>query len=130
MLGKVANLIPGSPFIRRLRNDYKYIQSGILFYFCTGVKFSEIGDYFLVVFPIQPAWVCRMRGLKLDGTAEVVSRHQILRHERDRDIVIFPVQLTTSRIGNHIQLIHTLLKVLAIAMPVGQISRPVRCLTV
>ena len=43
-----------------------------------------------------------------DGTAETVSRDQILRHERGQGILIFPVQLTTSRIGNLTWLIHTL----------------------
>ena len=32
----------------------------------------------------------------------------------DREMFIFPVQLTSSRIGNHTGLIHTLLKVLTI----------------
>ena len=51
-----------------------------------------------------------MNRLTRDGTAETVSRDQILRHERnaDRGILIFPVQLTTSRIGNLTRLIHTL----------------------
>ena len=43
-----------------------------------------------------------------DGTAEPVSRDQILRHERGQgNTFIFPVQLTTSRIGNLTRLIHT-----------------------
>ena len=41
-----------------------------------------------------------MSRLTRDGTAESVLRDQILRHEQDREIFIFPVQLTTSRIGN------------------------------
>ena len=56
-----------------------------------------------------------MSRLTRDGTAEPVSRDQILRHARghsgthgDRGILIFPVQLTTSRIGNLTRLIHTL----------------------
>ena len=48
-----------------------------------------------------------------DGTAEPVSRDQILRHG-DRGIFIFPVQLTTNRIGNLTLLIHTLLYVMTI----------------
>ena len=36
-----------------------------------------------------------MSRLALDGTAEPVSRDQILRRERDREIFIFSVQLTT-----------------------------------
>ena len=47
-----------------------------------------------------------------DGTAESVSRDQILRqHNGDREILIFPVQLTTSRIGNLTRLILTLVTV-------------------
>ena len=41
-----------------------------------------------------------------DGTAEPVSRDQILR--REWGLFFFPVQLTTSRIGNLTRLIHTL----------------------
>ena len=49
-----------------------------------------------------------------DGTAEPVSRDQILRHARGQGNIIFPVQLTTSRIGNLTRLIHTLLYVMTI----------------
>ena len=49
------------------------------------------------------------------GTAEPVSRDQIFRHARgQRGILIFLVQLTTSRIGNLTRLIHTLLCVMTI----------------
>ena len=41
-----------------------------------------------------------MRRLTRDGTAEPVSRDQILRHTRGQGNIIFPVQLTTSKIGN------------------------------
>ena len=42
-----------------------------------------------------------MSRLARDGTAEPVSRDQILRRERGQgEKIIFPVQLTTSRIGN------------------------------
>ena len=37
--------------------------------------------------------------LTRDGTAEPVSRDQILRHARGQGNIIFPVQLSTSRIG-------------------------------
>ena len=47
-----------------------------------------------------------MSRLTRDGTTEPVSRNQILRRERKQH---FPVQLTTSRIGNHARLILTLL---------------------
>ena len=49
-----------------------------------------------------------MSRLTRDGTAEPVSRDQILRRNADRIFFIFPVQLTTSRIGNLTRLIHTL----------------------
>ena len=42
-----------------------------------------------------------------DGTVEPVSRDQILRHEWDRERFCFPVQLTTSRIGNVTRLIYS-----------------------
>ena len=48
------------------------------------------------------------------GTAGPVSRDQILRHARGQGNIIFPVQLTTSRIGNLARLIHTLLYVMTI----------------
>ena len=50
-----------------------------------------------------------MSRLTRDGTAEPVSRDQILRHARGQGNIIFPVQLTTSRISNLTRLIHTLL---------------------
>ena len=51
-----------------------------------------------------------MSRLTLEGTAEPVLRDQILRRERRQEkIFIFPVQLTTSRIGNLTRFIHTLL---------------------
>ena len=43
-----------------------------------------------------------------DGTAETVSRDQVLRRELGQGKNIFPVQLTTSRIGNLTRLIDTL----------------------
>ena len=49
-----------------------------------------------------------MSRLTRDGTAEPVSRDQILRRERGQGIFVFPVQLTTCRIGNLTRLIHTL----------------------
>ena len=55
-----------------------------------------------------------MSRLTRDGTAEPVSRDQILRHARGQGNIIFPVQLTTSRIGNLTLLIHTLLYVMTI----------------
>ena len=55
-----------------------------------------------------------MSRLTRDGTAEPVSRDQILRHARGQGNTIFPVQLTTSRIGNFTRLIYTLLYVMTI----------------
>ena len=55
-----------------------------------------------------------MSRLTRDGTAETVSRDQILRHARGQGNTIFPVQLTTSRIGNLTRLIHTLLYMMTI----------------
>ena len=55
-----------------------------------------------------------MSRLTRDGTAEPVSRDRILRHARGQGNIIFPVQLTTSRIGNLTRLIHTLLYVMTI----------------
>ena len=43
-----------------------------------------------------------------NGTAEPVSRDQILRRKPDREVFIFPVQLATSRIGNLTRLVHTI----------------------
>ena len=41
-----------------------------------------------------------MSRLTRDGTAESVSRDQIVRRERGQGMLIFPVQLTARRIGN------------------------------
>ena len=60
-----------------------------------------------------------MSRLTRDGTAEPVSRDQILRHARGQGNIIFPVQLTTSRIGNRTQLIHTLIYVMTIHTYIG-----------
>ena len=38
--------------------------------------------------------------LTRDGTVEPVSRDHFLRRERGQEMLIFPVQLTSSRIGN------------------------------
>ena len=56
-----------------------------------------------------------MSRLMQDGTDEPVSLDQILRREQElREILIFTVQLTTSRIDNHTWLIYAVLKVLTI----------------
>ena len=49
-----------------------------------------------------------MSRLTRDGTAELVSRDQILSRERGQGNINFPVQLTTCRIGSLARLIHTL----------------------
>ena len=49
-----------------------------------------------------------MSGLARDGNAEPVSRDQFSGANADREIFIFPVQLTTGRIRNLTRLIHTL----------------------
>ena len=70
---------------------------------------------------IQPS--TEMSKLTLDGTAEPVSRDQILRRKfAEREIFIFAVQLTTSRIGNLTRLIHTLAICVTIHMPCTQRS--------
>ena len=51
-----------------------------------------------------------MSRLTRDGTAEPVSRDQILRRGRGQELFIFLFQLTTSRIGNLTRLIHALAK--------------------
>ena len=56
-----------------------------------------------------------MSRLTRDGTAEPVSRDQILRYvweQGNNEIIIFDVQLTTSRIGNLTRLIDNLLYVM------------------
>ena len=57
-----------------------------------------------------------MSRLTRDGTAEPLSRGQILRRERGQgNLFIFPVQLTTCRIRNLVtRLIHTGLYVMTI----------------
>ena len=55
-----------------------------------------------------------MNRLAWDGTTEPVSRDQIIRRERGQEKNAFLVQLTTSGIGNHTGLIHTLLNVMTI----------------
>ena len=66
-----------------------------------------------------------MSRLTWDGTAELASQDQILRGERRRgnipsgangyrEIFLFPVQLTASKVDNLTRLIHTFLYVMAI----------------
>ena len=46
------------------------------------------------------SWVWRMSRITRDGTAEPVLRDQLSGANGDREILIFPVRLATSRIGN------------------------------
>ena len=55
-----------------------------------------------------------MSRLTRGGTAESVSRDKFSGANGDREKLIFPVQLTTSRIGNLTRVIHILLKVMNI----------------
>ena len=64
-----------------------------------------------------------MSRLTRDGTAEPISRDQILRHARGQGNIIFPVQLTTSKIGNLTRLIHTLLYVMTIHTYIHPLAR-------
>ena len=66
-----------------------------------------------------------MSRLTRDGTAEPHSRHQELSGANgDRENGIFPVQLTTSRVSNHTQLMPSLLKLMSTHMHI--ISEAVR----
>ena len=57
-----------------------------------------------------------MSGLTRDGTDEPASHEAKLSGANvDREIIFFPVQLTTSRIGNLTRLISTLLYVMTIS---------------
>ena len=72
-----------------------------------------------------------MSRLTRDGTAEPVSRDQILRRERGQgNIFVFSVQLTTCRIGNLTRLIHTLAICVAIHSKSmdqpGKVANPAR----
>ena len=55
-----------------------------------------------------------MSRLTRDGTAEPIPRDQFFRHARGQGNIIFPVQLSTSWIGNLTRLIHTMLYVIII----------------
>ena len=67
-----------------------------------------------------------MSRLTRDGTAEPVSRDQILRGERDRGILIFPVQLATCRLRSLLaRLIHTLAICVTIHMTRDGAAEPV-----
>ena len=75
---------------------------------------AELGGNPVSKHQIQPEYSMEMSRLTRDGTAESVSRDQIFRHARGQGNIIFPVQLTTSRVGNLTRLIHTLLYVMTI----------------
>ena len=67
---------------------------------------AELGRNPVSKHQIQPEY--EMSRLTLGGTAEPVSQDQISGTNADREISIFPVQLTTCRTGNLTGLIHTL----------------------
>ena len=81
---------------------------------------AELGENPVIKHQIQPEYGDE-QALTRDGTAEPISGDQILRHARGQGNVIFPVQLTTSRIGNFTRLIHTLLYVMI--MPVAPVAQ-------
>ena len=62
-----------------------------------------------------------------DGSAEPVSRDQILRRERGQGRFIFPVELTTSRIGSLTRLIDTLLYVMTIHINITNVAYCTSC---
>ena len=84
---------------------------------------AEIGRPPVSKGQIRPEYIWRMGRLTRDRTAEPVLRDQISGANGDREICIFPVTLTTSRVGNLTQLIHTLLCVMTII--VGLIPNPI-----
>ena len=59
-----------------------------------------------------------MSRLTRDGTAEPVSRDQVLRRERDTEKFIFSVQLTTSRIGNLMVITYSRVWIKRIRLPI------------
>ena len=87
---------------------------------------AELGRNPVSKHQIQPISM-EMSRLTRDGTAEPVSRDQILRYARGQGNIIFPVQLTTSRIGNLTRLIHTLLYVMTIPAQSGRVILVILC---
>ena len=69
---------------------------------------TELGRNPVVSISTRFSLSIEMSRLTRDGTDEPVSRDQFLRLERDSEMLFFSVQLTLSRIGNHIRLILTL----------------------
>ena len=68
---------------------------------------AELGKNPVSKHQIQPEYG-EMSRLTRDGTAEPVRETKFSGANADREMLIFPVQLTTSRIGNLTRLIHTL----------------------
>ena len=87
---------------------------------------AEIWENPVSKYQIKPeGW--RMSRLARDGTTELVSQDQILRHERGhRNMFIFPFQLTTSRIDSLTWLIHTLLYIMTIHTYMHTASVPIK----
>ena len=75
-----------------------------------------------------------MSRLTREGTAEPSRETKLSGANADREIFIFPVQLTTSRIGNLTRLIHTLAicvtihttRLSATVLPVSRVPPPSR----
>ena len=57
--------------------------------------------------------------------AENVSLDKILSRERGQRDINVPVQLTTTKVGNHTHVIHTPLRVLEIQITVDQIDQEI-----
>ena len=87
----------------------------VLFRFCFFLFMVACSEYFCTIsyrFIFVRRVRCtffsvRIQSIILDGTAEPVSRDQILRLERGQGKIIFPIQLTTNIIGNLTLLILT-----------------------
>ena len=86
---------------------------------------AEIGRNPVRKHKIQPKYGEVLSRLRRDGTAEPVSRDQFSGANGDRELLIFPVQLTTSSISNFTRLILLLIYVMTISTIIHNIS-PVR----
>ena len=71
---------------------------------------AELGRNPISKHQIQPEYGDEQAGAGRDGRTRETKFSDV---NGDREIFIFPVQLTTSRIGNHTRLILTLAKCLA-----------------
>ena len=105
---------PVDPYCLAMCDDHTYMCDhtyiNLFKLFCSLGRFETSPCLILSRFSLS----MEMSRLTRDRTAEPVSRVQILRHARGQGNIIFPFQLTTSRIGNLTRLIHTLLYVMTI----------------